>query len=248
MTGTEKLTGSMKLTLIQNEMKAPKSQYNQFGKFNYRTTDEIQYFLKPLCAKYHTQVVPTTESIVMGWADTLVGVYQKATVSMLDADTGELIAESTAMAREDDDRKGMSAPQVSASAAQFAVKRALEQLLMLDGSAPEVDVMRPTGMVRQAPQPRQAQQRVPQPRQVPQPVQAPRQPRPVQPVQASQNAAQATRKAPQASRQQPTVNRPQKPVQASQKQADPDAEFITTPTVTPTTTGIDPWAAKEQEK
>lgn len=195
----ETLTGSMKLTLIQNEMKAPKSQYNQFGKFNYRTTDEIQYFLKPLCAKYHTQVVPTTESIVMGWADTLVGVYQKATVSMLDADSGELIAESTAMAREDDDRKGMSAPQVSAAAAQFAVKRALEQLLMLDGSAPEVDAMRPTNMTQAS------QRQVPQPRRTAA--------RPAQPVQAPQQPVQA----PRVSVPQPTVNTPQRAAQASQK-------------------------------
>lgn len=206
----ETLTGSMKLTLIQNEMKAPKSQYNQFGKFNYRTTDEIQYFLKPLCAKYHTQVVPTTESIVMGWADTLVGVYQKATVSMLDADTGELIAESTAMAREDDDRKGMSAPQVSAAAAQFAVKRALEQLLMLDGSAPEVDAMRPTNMTQVS------QRQVPQPRRTAA--------RPAQPRQAAPQAPQTARKAQQVPTQQPTVNAPQQPVQAPQtapKQARP---------------------------
>lgn len=189
----ETLTGSMKLTLIQNEMKAPKSQYNQFGKFNYRTTDEIQYFLKPLCAKYHTQVVPSTESIVMGWADTLVGVYQKATVSMLDADTGELIAESTAMAREDDDRKGMSAPQVSAAAAQFAVKRALEQLLMLDGSAPEVDAMRPATSMQRVPQPRRTAAR------------------PAQPVQAPQNAPQQPVQAPRVSVPQPTVNTSQKP-------------------------------------
>ena len=149
----ETLTGSMKLTLIQNEMKAPKSQYNQFGKFNYRTTDEIQYFLKPLCAKYHTQVVPSTECVWLG-SDARGAFFQKAMVSMVDADSGELIAESTAMAREDDDRKGMSAPQASAAAAQFAVKRALEQLLMLDGSAPEVDAMRPTNMTQQVPQPR----------------------------------------------------------------------------------------------
>ena len=190
----ETLTGSMKLTLIQNEMKAPKTQYNQFGKFNYRTTDEIQYFLKPLCAKYHTQVAPTTESVVMGWADTLVGVYQKATVSMLDADTGELIAESTAMAREDDDRKGMSAPQVSAAAAQFAVKRALEQLLMLDGSAPEVDAMRPTNMTQQVPQPRRTAAR------------------PAQPVQAPQNTPQQPVQPRQAQVSQPRVNNPRKPV------------------------------------
>ena len=182
---TETLSGGMKLTLIQNEIKAPKSQYNQFGKFNYRTTDEIQYFLKPLCAKYHTQVVPSSECVWLG-SDTRGAFFQKATVSMVDADSGELIAESTAMAREDDDRKGMSAPQASASAAQFAVKRALEQLLMLDGSAPEVDAMRPQMAVRRPMQaPQNASQR---PRQAA-PVQVP-QPR----VNAPQRAAQASQK------------------------------------------------------
>lgn len=236
----EKLSGGMKLTLIQNQMKAPKTQFNKFGGFNYRTTDEIQYFLKPLCEKYHTQVVPTTESVVMGWADTLVGVYQKATVSMLDADTGELIAESTAMAREDDDRKGMSAPQVSASAAQFAVKRALEQLLMLDGSAPEVDAL-----PQQVSQPQQAQRQVPQPRQPrqarpAQPVQAPRQAEPVRaprPVQTPQNVPQSARKAQQVSTPQPMTKAPQT-AQKQPQQADPDAQFITAPAVS-----TDPWAA-----
>lgn len=206
-TTTEKLSGGMKLTLIQNEMKAPKTQYNQFGQFNYRTTDEIQYFLKPLCAKYHTQVVPSSECVWLG-GEARGGFFQKATVSMVDADSGELIAESTAMAREDDDRKKMSAPQLSASAAQFAVKRALEQLLMLDGSAPEVDAMRPTVQrAQQVPQPRQARPA--------QPVQAPRQAQPVQaprPVQAPQNAPQTARKTPQAQVSQPSVNTPQKPV------------------------------------
>lgn len=192
-TKTEQPTGGMKLTLIQNEMKAPKTQYNQFGKFNYRTTDEIQYFLKPLCAKYHTQVVPSTECVWLG-SDARGAFFQKATVSMLDADTGELIAESTAMAREDDDRKGMSAPQASAAAAQFAVKRALEQLLMLDGSAPEVDAMRPTTSMQRVPQPRRTAAR------------------PAQPVQAQQNAPQQPVQAPRVSVPQPTVNASQKPV------------------------------------
>lgn len=178
-TKTEQPTGGMKLTLIQNEMKAPKTQYNQFGKFNYRTTDEIQYFLKPLCAKYHTQVVPSSECVWLG-SDVRGAFFQKATVSMVDADSGELIAESTAMAREDDDRKGMSAPQASASAAQFAVKRALEQLLMLDGSAPEVEAMRPATSMQQVPQPRRTAARPAQPVQAPQ--NTPQQP--VQPRQA----------------------------------------------------------------
>ena len=189
----ETLTGSMKLTLIQNEMKAPKTQYYQFGKFNYRTTDEIQYFLKPLCAKYHTQVVPSSECVWLG-SDARGAFFQKAMVSMLDADTGELIAESTAMAREDDDRKGMSAPQASASAAQFAVKRALEQLLMLDGSAPEVDAMRPATSMQRVPQPRRTAAR------------------PAQPVQAPQNTPQQPVQPRQAQVSQPRVNNPRKPV------------------------------------
>ena len=209
----ETLTGSMKLTLIQNEMKAPKSQYNQFGKFNYRTTDEIQYFLKPLCAKYHTQVVPSSECVWLG-SDARGAFFQKATVSMIDADSGELIAESTAMAREDDDRKGMSAPQASAAAAQFAVKRALEQLLMLDGSAPEVDAMRPQ-MARPMQAPQNASQR-------------PRQATPVQVPQPVMNSPQTARKAPQAQTPQPTVKAPQtaqkQPTQS--KQSDPWAENI----------------------
>ena len=192
-TKTEQPTGGMKLTLIQNEMKAPKTQYNQFGKFNYRTTDEIQYFLKPLCAKYHTQVVPSSECVWLG-SDARGAFFQKATVSMIDADSGELIAESTAMAREDDDRKGMSAPQASAAAAQFAVKRALEQLLMLDGSAPEVDAMRPTTSMQRVPQPRRTAAT------------------PAQPVQAQQNAPQQPVQPRQAQVSQPTVNTPQKPV------------------------------------
>jgi hypothetical protein len=175
-----------KLAAIQAEIHAPKSEYNQFGKFNYRTTDEIQYFLKPLCAKYHAQVVPSSECVWLG-SDARGGFFQKATVSMVDADSGELIAESTAMAREDDGKKGMSAPQVSASAAQFAVKRALEQLLMLDGSAPEVDAMRPTTSRRTAA-------------------------RPAQPVQAQQNTPQQPVQAPRVSIPQPTVNTLQKPV------------------------------------
>lgn len=255
-----KLTGGMKLTLIQNEMKAPKTQFNSFGKFNYRTTDEIQYFLKPLCAKYHTQVAPTSECVWVG-PDARGALFQKASVSMLDADTGELIAESTAMAREDDDKRGMSAPQSSASAAQFAVKRALEQLLMLDGSAPEVDALPQQAASQPVPQPRQVQQprQVPQPQQPrtqartqarpTQPVQAARQAKPAQaprPVQAPQNASQKPVQPQQAQVQQPTVKAPQT-AQKQAQQADPDAQFITAPAAAPQGTGIDPWSANMKD-
>lgn len=262
------LSGGMKLTLIQNEMKAPKIQYNSYGKFNYRTTDEIQYFLKPLCKKYHTTVIPTSECVWLG-SDARGAFYQKASVSMLDDDTGELIAESTAMAREDDDRKSMSAPQLSASAAQFAVKRALEQLLMLDGSAPEVDSLPQQAASQPVPQPRQARpvqqprQATPQQRQArpAQPVQAPRQTRPVQPVQAPQNVPQTAQKAQPVQVSQPATKASQKAVKQApqapagpragwaqklkeQKAADPDAQFITAPAKP---TGGDPWAANMKD-
>lgn len=70
--------------------------------------------------------------------------YISATATLLDAETGEVIAQSTAYAREAESRKGMDASQITGSASSYARKYAISALLALS-PAPDADELPPAG-------------------------------------------------------------------------------------------------------
>lgn len=115
-----------KLLLIQTELKAPKSQYNNFGKYKYRNCEDILESLKPILAKNKAAITISDEVVSAGDR-----FYIKATAKIVDAETGESV-ETTAYAREEESKKGMDGSQLTGSSSSYARKYALNGLFAID--------------------------------------------------------------------------------------------------------------------
>jgi hypothetical protein len=116
------LTFMQKVAKIQKELKAPKSQTNKFGNYNYRNCEDILEAVKPLLG-----------DLVLTVSDEVVAIgnriYVKATASITD---GTNILTNTAFAREPDEQKGMSASQLTGTASSYARKYSLNGLFLID--------------------------------------------------------------------------------------------------------------------
>lgn len=88
-----------KLTRIQTELKAPKKQYNSFGKYNYRSREDILDALKPLLDRYNASVIISDDIVLVG-----ARFYVKATATFIDNETGQQKS-ATAFAREPETKK-----------------------------------------------------------------------------------------------------------------------------------------------
>jgi acetyltransferase-like isoleucine patch superfamily enzyme len=115
----------MTMHQIQSELKAPKGQYNYFGKYNYRSCEDIVEAVKPLLAKYKYYLNMSDEVIGVGNR-----VYIKATCRVMEGD--KVIAESSALAREAEIKKGMDDSQITGTASSYARKYALNGLFAID--------------------------------------------------------------------------------------------------------------------
>ena len=115
-----------KLIAIQSELKAPKSQYNNFGKYAYRNCEDILEALKPILKEHKSTIYISDEIVTV-----LERFYVKATVTFIDAETGEKII-NTAYAREEEDKKGMDGSQVTGSSSSYARKYALNGMFAID--------------------------------------------------------------------------------------------------------------------
>lgn len=115
-----------KLSKVQAELKAPKGQYNSFGKYKYRSCEDILEAVKPLNAKH---------GVVLTVGDEVVEIsnrfYVKATATFVDIESGEKII-NTALAREDDAKKGMDGSQITGTASSYARKYCLNGLFCID--------------------------------------------------------------------------------------------------------------------
>ena len=116
-----------KLLEIQHELKAPKSQYNSFGKYNYRSAEDILEAVKPLC--YNNKVVLTLSDDIV-----LVNerYYVKACAVLTDAEKPESTILVSAYAREEEKKTGMDSSQVTGAASSYARKYALNGLFNID--------------------------------------------------------------------------------------------------------------------
>jgi len=114
-----------KLINIQRELKAPKTQFNSFGKYNYRNAEDIIEAVKPLCH---------AEGFILTISDDVVEVggrvYVKATALVIDKDKN--VVNATAFAREALEQKGMNEAQITGSASSYARKYALNGLFAID--------------------------------------------------------------------------------------------------------------------
>ena len=123
-TANEQLTLEQRLISIQSELKAPKSQYNSFGKYAYRNQEDILEALKPLLSKYQ---------VAMNISDSIKEVFGLVYVeaSVLISCNGETRT-ATAQAGIDPSRKGMDIAQSFGSSSSYARKYALNAMFLID--------------------------------------------------------------------------------------------------------------------
>lgn len=116
-----------KLLAIQSKLKAPKDQYNEFGKYKYRNCEDILEAVKPLCVEAKAvvfifdEIVPANERI-----------YVKATATFLNLEKTDEKIVVTAFAREEETKKGMDGSQITGASSSYARKYALNGLFAID--------------------------------------------------------------------------------------------------------------------
>ena len=115
-----------KLLVVQSELKAPKGQYNSFGKYKYRSCEDIVEAVKPILAKVNAVILLNDEIVEVSGR-----FYVKATARFLDCEGGGFV-EANAFAREDESKKGMDGAQVTGATSSYARKYALNGLLAID--------------------------------------------------------------------------------------------------------------------
>lgn len=115
-----------KLGIIQSKLKAPKGQYNSFGKYKYRSCEDILEAVKPLLSETKTVLSVTDRMEVVGNR-----IYVRAEAHLNDCeDSGEIT--TVAYAREEESKKGMDSSQVTGAASSYARKYALNGLFCID--------------------------------------------------------------------------------------------------------------------
>lgn len=109
---------------IQQQLKAPKGQYNEFGKYKYRSCEDILEAIKPLLAEPKAALTITDEVVAIG-----TRIYVKATVTL---SVGENTVCTSAYAREPENKKGMDEAQITGATSSYARKYALNGLFAID--------------------------------------------------------------------------------------------------------------------
>lgn len=110
---------------ITSELVAPKNRNNTFGGYKYRSCEDILEAVKPLLKKNGCNLLLTDEVVCVGNAN-----YIKATARLFSADG--LLVEACGWAREETNKKGMDAPQMTGTASSYARKYALNGLFCID--------------------------------------------------------------------------------------------------------------------
>jgi len=114
----------MNLVKIQAELRVPKNQTNAFGKYKYRSAEDIIEAVKPILNRHNTALVVSDEVVQVGDR-----IYIKATATLLHLDE-QIYANG--WAREEEVKKGMDAAQITGSASSYARKYALNGLFAID--------------------------------------------------------------------------------------------------------------------
>lgn len=115
-----------KLLLIQQELKAPKGQRNTFGKYNYRSAEDILEAVKPICAK-HKAVLTLTDELTFYEGRH----YINAKATLTDVVDAKQVSVSS-YAREEENKKGMDGSQITGASSSYARKYALNGLFCID--------------------------------------------------------------------------------------------------------------------
>lgn len=123
----EKMNIYQKLVLLQNQLKAPKSQRNTFGNYNYRSAEDILEAVKPLLKKYN---------LAQFISDSIINVadrnYVEATITLVNVENPLEQIIVSASAREEEVKKGMDGSQITGASSSYARKYALNGLYAID--------------------------------------------------------------------------------------------------------------------
>lgn len=122
----ETMNIQQKLLKVQTELKAPKNQYNGFGKYKYRNQEDILEAVKPLLAKYELNLIITDQVMEVAGLP-----FIQATAKVF-TDSSEPVIEVSSPAGIDPDRKGMDIAQSYGSSSSYARKYALNGLFLID--------------------------------------------------------------------------------------------------------------------
>lgn len=120
----DQMSPSKTLAHIQASVKAPKGQFNSFGKYKYRSAEDIMEAVKPVINSLGYHLILTDEIVMIG-----TRYYLKATAKLTN---GVNLYVSEAFAREEESKKGMDGAQVTGAASSYARKYALSGLFALD--------------------------------------------------------------------------------------------------------------------
>lgn len=115
-----------KLLLIQQELKVPKNQFNSFGKYNYRSCEDILESARPIANKNNCVIVINDDIKEINGR-----YYVEATITLFDVESGEEIS-TKALAREAEPKSGMSESQLTGACSSYARKYALSAMFALD--------------------------------------------------------------------------------------------------------------------
>lgn len=115
---------NLRVQKIQEELKAPKNQFNAFGKYKYRSLEDILEAVKPLLARYGMCITITDTIVQLGER-----YYVRATAILSDG-TERMTCDG--YAREPETQKGMNEPQITGAASSYARKYATNGLLAID--------------------------------------------------------------------------------------------------------------------
>ena len=128
MVEKEKQTKAKKslLNVVQTSVKCPKNQYNSFGKYAYRSLEDICKAVRDVLKDTGASILVEDEVVSIGSR-----YYVKATARLVD-EAGTCVATTTGWAREAEAKKGMDEAQITGACSSYARKYALNALLCLD--------------------------------------------------------------------------------------------------------------------
>ena len=131
-----------KLLKAQIELKAPKGQYNSFGKYKYRSCEDILEALKPVLEKLKLALFISDEIVEVGGSykvskkeETVESEgrkYVKAIITLVNIEKSDEQIKTSALAREEETKKGMDGSQITGTSSSYARKYALNGLFMID--------------------------------------------------------------------------------------------------------------------
>jgi len=116
-----------KLTLVQAELKAPKAEYNAFGRYSYRSLEDIVEYLKPLLVNHKLTLIMSDSVKMIGDR-----FYIETTATLINSEKIDEIIITKALARESGEKKGMDSAQITGATSSYARKYCLCALFCID--------------------------------------------------------------------------------------------------------------------